>query len=275
MAKRWLITGVSSGIGKALMDAVIAHGDTVVGTVRKLPADGAPLPDNARLAILDVTDPASVARGVTEAVDWMGGVDVLVNNAGSGMFGVVEACSIDDFRKVLEVNYFGLISVTQAVLPHLRESKGTLVNLGSISSFIAMGGTAPYGSAKHAVLGLTESLHEELKPLGVKVIAAMPGGFRSHFWNEGSNTIREGLDDIYGKYPAGQIRARTQEHAGNEMGDPAKLASLLIELASHDDPPLFLMLGGDALEYASQKRDSLVAELEAYQAVGRATAFDS
>jgi len=142
-------------------------------------------------------------------------------------------------------------------------------------AFIALGGTAPYGSAKHAVLGLTESLHEELKPLGVKVIAAMPGGFRSHFWNEGSNTIREGLDDIYGKYPAGQIRARTQEHAGNEMGDPAKLASVLIELASHDDPPLFLMLGGDALEYASQKRDSLVAELEAYQAVGRATAFDS
>lgn len=277
MANRWLITGVSSGLGKALMDAVVDHGDTVVGTVRRMPEEDPYAgrgPGKARLVSLDVTSPDSVARGTAEALEWMGGVDVVVNNAGAGMFGPVEVCSLDDFRRVMEVNYFGLINVTRTVLPHLRASKGTLINVASMAAFLAMGGTAPYTASKHAVLGVTESLRDELTPLGVRVIATLPGGFRTDFWSERSNTIREGLPEVYGNQPAGQVRQSSQQHVGNEMGDPVKLSRLVIDIVGRDDPPLYLVLGGDALEYVGAKRDAMARELEAHRAIGLATAFD-
>src|SRR3546814_11480617 len=115
----------------------------------------------------------------------------------------------------MEVNYFGLINVTQAALPLLRASKGTLINVASMAAFLAMGGTAPYTASKHAVLGVTEALHEELSPLGVKVIAALTGGFRHDFWSERSNTIREGLPDVSGRKTAGREKGR---RAGRAKG---------------------------------------------------------
>src|SRR3546814_19617481 len=120
----------------------------------------------------------------------------------------------------MEVNYCGLINVTQAALPLLRASKGTLINVASMAAFLAMGGTAPYTASKHAVLGVTEALHEELSPLGVKVIAALPGGFRTEFCSERSNTIREGLPAVYGGQSAGRIREQAPHHVGNRMSEP-------------------------------------------------------
>ena len=278
MSRRWLITGVSSGLGKSLMEAAIAHGDIVTGTVRRMPETNPYAeqgPGKGHLIAMDVTDEASVARGVAEAVDAMGGLDVVVNNAGSGMFGPVEVCTIDDFRQVLGVNYFGLVAVTQATLPHLRTSQGTLINVTSMAALLAIAGTAPYAAAKHAALGVTEALREELAPLGVKVVAALPGGFRTEFWSERSNTIRDGLADVYGDHPAGTIRQQSQLHVGNEIGDPAKLSRLLIEVAEHDDPPLYLVIGRDALDYVGAKRDMIGAELEANAGISQATAFDS
>src|SRR3546814_14508613 len=114
-------------------------------------------PCSGKLFALDVTKPDGSASGVAEALEWRGGVDVVVNKAGSGMFGPIEACAVDDFRQVMEVNYFGLINVNQAALPLMRASKGTLINVASMAAFLAMGGTAPYTESKPAVLGVTEA----------------------------------------------------------------------------------------------------------------------
>lgn len=273
--RRWLITGVSSGLGKALMEAVVAHGDKVVGTMRRFPD---PLPDyaaadNARLVTLDVTDPASVESAVAEAMEWLGGIDVVVNNAGAGMFGVVEACSIDDYRFAMDVNYFGTVAMCRATLPHLRSAQGTLINVSSMSGMEGYGGTSAYAASKHAVVGLTEALHAELSPLGVRVMISLPGGYRTDFWEARSNTIRTGLGDIYGTYPCGQITERTQEHAGNELGDPAKLASLMIELVESETLPLYLVGGADGMAAVEAKGAAIAADMERNRTVSVATAY--
>jgi NAD(P)-dependent dehydrogenase (short-subunit alcohol dehydrogenase family) len=274
--RRWLITGVSTGLGRSVMEAVLRRGDDVVGTVRTLP-DHDPAqdigPGRLKLIRLDITDPASIATALPAAAEWLGGIDVLVNNAGAGMFGPVEVCSVEDFARVMEVNYFGLVNVTRAALPYLRESKGVLVNVASMAAMLAMGGTAPYAASKHAVLGLSEALAGELEPFGIRVIVPMPGGFRTNFWSERSNVIREGLEDVYAMHPAGQIRAQSSAHRGNEMGDPAKLAEALIDVVGASNPPLYLVLGGDALDYVGAKRDAIAADVERMRSVAVSTAF--
>lgn len=274
--RRWLVTGVSSGLGRTLVQALARRGHAVVGTVRRAGSEGdlADLP-GVHIVRLDVTDPASVASGMAEAVALLGGLDVLVNNAGSGMFGPVEVCSDEDFRACMEVNYFGLLRVTRAGLPHLRASRGVLINFGSISSFITLGGTAPYAAAKHAVLGASESLHDELRHVGVKVIVPMPGGFRTDFWTEQNNTIREGLQEVYGPYPCGNIREQSSHHVGHEVGDPVKFADALIDVAASDDPPLHFVLSRDALDYVGGKLERMVAELQSTRAIDEAIAFDT
>lgn len=275
--RRWLITGVSSGLGRALMEAVIVHGDDVVGTVQRLPDNAQPPgkgPGRGRYVMLDVTRSDMIAPAMATAAEWLGGIDVLVNNAGIGTFGAVEACSIDDYRRSMEVNYFGVVAVTKAAFPYLRASRGTLFNVASMAAFVAMGGTSAYTVSKHAILGLTEALREELAPFGVRVIASLPGGFRTEFWSTRSNTIRDGLGEVYGRHPAGQIRQRSQAHAGHELGDPDRLAQLVIRLVEHEDPPLYLVAGADALDYVETKRRRMAAELETQYAIGTSTAFD-
>jgi NAD(P)-dependent dehydrogenase (short-subunit alcohol dehydrogenase family) len=273
MKRKWLITGVSSGLGRSLMEAVARHGDDVAGTVRTLP-DAEPNlgPGRVKLFRMDVTDGAAIGPAVAAAADWLGGIDVVVNNAGSGVFGPVEVCDVADYARAMEVNFFGPLAVTKAALPYLRESKGMLFNVASMAAFIAMGGTSAYTASKHALLGASEALREELAPLGVRVVVPMPGGFRTNFWSEQSNTIREGLDEVYGGHASGQIRTRSQQHVGNEFGDPRKYAELLIRLAEAD-PPLFLVVGRDALDYIEAKRSAMLAELESQRLVAEATAF--
>ncbi len=276
MADRcWLITGVASGLGKALMEAVVQHGDRVVGTVRREPH---PLPAfagaaNARLVTLDLNDPASVAHGVAEAADWLGGIDVLVNNAGVGMFGVVEACSIDDFRLAMDVNYFGTVAMCQSALPHLRAARGTLINVASMAGMEAFGGTAAYAASKHAVVGLTEALHAELAPLGVRVMLSLPGGYRTNFWSARSNTIRDGLGDVYGAYPCGQVTERSQQHVGNELGDPARLARLMIAMVEGETLPLYLVGGADGIAVVEAKVTAITADMERNREVSIGTAY--
>jgi NAD(P)-dependent dehydrogenase (short-subunit alcohol dehydrogenase family) len=259
------------------MEAVLRRGDDVAGSVRTLPNDDVTRetgPGKLKLFPMDVADPASISQAVPAAAEWLGGIDVLVNNAGAGMFGPIEVCSIDDFRRVMEVNYFGLVGCIQAALPYLRQSKGTLVNVGSMASVLAMPGSAPYAASKHAVLGLSEALAGELEPFGIRVIVPMPGGFRTNFWSERSNVIREGLEDVYGTHPAGRIREQSSAHQGNELGDPAKLAETLIDVIGADNPPLYLVLGGDALAYVGDKRDAMVTNLNETREIAVATAFN-
>src|SRR6185437_321475 len=132
-------------------------------------------------------------------------------------------------------------------------------------------GTAPYVASKHAVLGLSEALSAELAPLGVRVLVAMPGGFRTEFWSERSNTIRENPEAVYGAYPFGQIRQRASAHRGHELGDPDKFAELLVKVVAQDQPPLYLVLGADALELVEAKRKRMIADIEGQKVTAVAT----
>lgn len=275
-SRRWMITGVSTGLGRALMEAALERGERVVGTLRSIRDTEdveARWPGQAKIVTLDVTKPESVTRAVAEAISWLGGLDVLVNNAGLGVFGPVEVCAVEDFAYCMDVNYYGLLRVTRAALPFLRESKGVLVNVASMAAIWANGGGAPYTAAKHAVVGVSEALHAELSPLGVRVICPLPGGFRTNFW-DAKTSIREGLPEIYGSYPCGQITEQLKAHIGHEMGDPVKYANTLIDLTALGSPPLYFVVGADALLLVGRKVEAMSSELNQNRAVSTATAFD-
>ena len=179
----WLITGVSSGFGRALAEAVLAKGDTVAGTVRNEAAKSEfekLAPGKAVGIRLDVTDQASVRRGVEEAEKKTGGIDVLVNNAGYGLEGAVEEVTLEQIRSQFEVNVFGAVSVIQAALPYMRKRRaGHIVNITSMGGLTAFPGVGIYNGSKFALEGISEALAKEVKPLGIKVIIVAPGSFRT------------------------------------------------------------------------------------------------
>jgi NAD(P)-dependent dehydrogenase (short-subunit alcohol dehydrogenase family) len=274
--RRWIITAVSTGLGNAMMRAVLDRGDHLVGTVRDLSVAReieALAPGRVSVVHFDVTELGSADSLVAEAVSRLGGLDVLVNNAGAGIFGPVEACTDDDFRRMMEVNYFGPVRLLRSALPHLRSTRGAVVNVASMAGIIAMPGTSPYTSAKHAMVGLSEALAAELAPLGVRVIIALPGGFRTNFWSERTTTIRDDFNGIYAPHMAGQIRRLSSAHVGNELGDPAKLPKALFAALDANAPPLHLVLGADALELVSAKVDQVQADLSKCTTLAAETAF--
>jgi NAD(P)-dependent dehydrogenase (short-subunit alcohol dehydrogenase family) len=274
--RRWLITGISAGLGKALMRAVLDRGDHVVGTVRDLSVAReieSLAPGRVSVVHFDVTDRGSADTVVAEAVSRLGGLDVLVNNAGAGIFGPVEACTDDDFRRMMEVNYFGPVRLLRAALPHLRSTRGAVVNVASMAGIVAMPGTSAYTAAKHAMVGLSEALAAELEPLGVRVIIALPGGFRTNFWSERATTIRDDFNGIYAPYMAGQIRRLSSAHVGHELGDPAKLPTALFAALDATESPVHLVLGADALQFVLAKVDQVQADLNKCTSLAVATAF--
>jgi hypothetical protein len=207
-------------------------------------------------------------------VSRLGGLDVLVNNAGAGVFGPVEACSEDDYRRMMEINYFGPVRLLRAALPHLRASRGAAVNVASMAGMLAMPGTSAYSTAKHAIVGLSEALAEELAPLGVKVILVLPGGFRTNFWDARTTTIRDDFEGLYAPYMAGQIRKLSAAHVGNEPGDPAKLPAALFAALDAPEAPVHLVLGADALKQVAAQLERTRADLEKCRDLTVSTAFD-
>ena len=137
----------------------------------------------------------------------------------------------------------------------------------------AFGGTAGYAASKHAVVGLTKALHVELGPLGVRVTMTLPGGYRTDFWSPRSNTIQEGLGEVYGGYPCGQVAQRPQQHVRNELGDPARLARLMIALVEGEALPLYLVGGADGMAVAEAKGAEIAADVERDRAVSVGTAY--
>jgi NAD(P)-dependent dehydrogenase (short-subunit alcohol dehydrogenase family) len=274
--RRWIITGVSTGLGNALMRAVLDRGDHLVGTVRDLNLAGAIeaiAPERVSVLHFDVTEAGSADRLVAQAVSRLGGLDVLVNNAGAGVFGPLEACTDDDFRRMMEVNFFGPVRLLRAALPHLRSSRGAVINVASMAGIVAMAGTSAYSTAKHAMVGLSEALAAELAPLGVRVITALPGGFRTDFWSARTTTIRDDFNGIYAPYMAGQIRRLSSAHVGNELGDPAKLPKALFAALDAAEPPVHLVLGADALQQVSAKVEQVQADIDRCSTLAAATAF--
>jgi NAD(P)-dependent dehydrogenase (short-subunit alcohol dehydrogenase family) len=203
-----------------------------------------------------------------------GRLDILVNNAGFGIFGAVEVCTDDDFRRVMETNFFGLVRLTRAALPYLRASKGTVVNYSSVAGLVGNPGFAPYNASKFAVEGLSEALAEELRAFDVKVMVVEPDGFKSEFFSDRAQHIRAEAGGVYDGTPGGSAGAALDAYVGNEPGDPKKLSQAVLKALDSPNPPFRLLLGAMGLASVQAKIDRLKADMDAWREVSLATAYD-
>ena len=271
----WLITGASGGLGRALMTAALARGDRVAGTVRdpKLIAELEALaPGRAHGLIADMGDEASVHAAVEAAETRLGGLDILVNNAGYGLVGAVEEASLAEVRAQFEVNVYGPIAPIQAALPHFRLRKaGYIINITSVSGLPAWAGTGIYCGSKHALEGIGRTLAQEVEPLGIKVTNIEPGGIRTDFAGRSLRVAARKIDDYTAT--AHNAERTLGSHAGQEGGDPAKMAAAILRIAGQPDAPLQLLLGADAVHYATQSWAAFQEEFGRWAPLSLSTGF--
>jgi NAD(P)-dependent dehydrogenase (short-subunit alcohol dehydrogenase family) len=270
MTRTWLITGSSRGLGRALAEAVLAAGHNVVATARD-PEQVRDLvdahPGRARAVALDVTDRTAAAAAVAATVEAFGRLDVLVNNAGYANVNSIEDFAEEDFRAQLETNLWGVINVTRAALPVLREQgAGHIIQVSSVGGRVTTPGIGPYQTAKWAVEGFSGVLAKEVEPLGVKVTIIEPGGFRTD-WAGASMTVHD-LRDAY--EPTVGVMNRYREGAVSN-GDPAKAAQAILKIASVPEPPLRLLLGSDAFKVAREADEAKIANDEAWKELTHST----
>jgi NAD(P)-dependent dehydrogenase (short-subunit alcohol dehydrogenase family) len=272
MAKTFLITGVSSGFGRALAEAALRDSHTVVGTVRKESDRQVfeKLGKGAHAVILDVTDTARIAPAVTEIEQRIGAIDVLVNNAGYGHEGILEESSIDNLRRQFDVNVFGAVAMIQVVLPAMRKRRaGHILNITSMGGIITLPGLSYYHGSKFALEGISETLGKEVKDLGIKVTAIEPGGFRTDWAGRSMVRAERSISDYDGLIEP--IRKRRMELSGWQVGDPTKAAQAMLKVAMSDNPPAHLLLGSDAVRLVDEKMKSLQADFDAWKGVSLST----
>jgi NAD(P)-dependent dehydrogenase (short-subunit alcohol dehydrogenase family) len=245
----WLITGCSTGLGRALAEAVIAAGHNAVVTARDVGrvADLADDRADRVLALpLDVTDPAQVTNAVSQAEEKFGAIDALVNNAGYGYRAAVEEGDDADIRTLFETQFFGAVAMIKAVLPGMRARRsGAIVNISTIGVQIMPVGSGYYAASKAALEGMSGSLRAELQPLGISVTVVEPGAFRTDFAGRSLTQSSTVIDDY--AETAGKRRKEHDTMHGTQPGDPAKAAQAIIAAVESDEPPAFLLLGNDAL----------------------------
>jgi NAD(P)-dependent dehydrogenase (short-subunit alcohol dehydrogenase family) len=251
--KVWLITGSTRGLGRALAEAVLAAGHKLLATGRdpgKLSDLVARYGDQVRAVALDVTSEQAATNAVVETIKAFGRLDVVANNAGYGDVCPIEDMSMDEFRAQIEANLFGVVHVTKAALPFMREQgSGHILQFSSVGGRIGPIGRAAYAAAKWGVEGFSEVLSKEVGPLGVKVTIIEPGGFRTDFAGS-STSIREGRPEY--DATVGKIARFQRDFNGKQPGDPAKAAAAVLRITGIDNPPLRLILGSDAFQAIEQ-----------------------
>lgn len=271
----WLITGCSTGLGRALAEAVIAAGHNAVVTARdaRAVADLADAAPERVLAVaLDVTEPAQVTSAVQRADERFGGVDVLVNNAGYGYRGAVEEGDDAEVRALFETHFFGTVAMIKAVLPGMRAARGgAIVNISSIGAQLTPVGSGYYSAAKAAIEGMSGSLRGELAPLGISVTVVEPGAFRTDFAGRSLVQSATVIDDYAAT--AGQRRKENDTMHGNQAGDPAKAGNAIIEAVESPEPPGFLLLGPDALALYRYAAEARAAEIGKWEGLTGSTDF--
>jgi len=272
----WMITGASRGIGAHIAAAALAHGDAVVATARNAAAIeerfGPGHPGLLAVA-LDVTDEAQAARAVAAALERFGRIDVLVNNAGYGLLGAVEEASADEVRRLYETNVFGLLNVTRAVLPQMRERRrGHVINISSLGGYRSAAGFGVYCSTKFAVEGLTEALHAELAPLGIHATVGEPGYFRTEFLEGQSLVTSPRMLADYAD-SAGRVREAARQISLNQPGDPERLAQAMLTLVEAPRPPLRLPMGTDTLQTIADKHAFVEQETAEWRGLAASTDF--
>lgn len=269
----WLITGCSSGFGRALVDVALTHGDRVVATARQPGSIGDLAGDRVLVVPLDVTRQDQIDAAVQASLERFGRIDVLVNNAGYSSVGAVEEIDLDDLRALMETMFFGAVALTKAVLPHMRErGSGVIVQISSQGGQMSFAGGGAYSAAKFALEGLSEALADEVKPLGIRTLIIEPGAFRTDLMGARFHRSRE-IDAYAGT--VGLARAYLDSANGTQAGDPRKAAEAILTAVRVEEPPLRLALGADAVDALRAKHERLRNDLESWEAVSRNTAFDS
>jgi NAD(P)-dependent dehydrogenase (short-subunit alcohol dehydrogenase family) len=273
----WLITGCSTGLGRALAQAVLAHGHNAVVTARNVSTVediAAAFPDTALALPLDVTDRAQISSAVQQARTRFGGVDVLVNNAGYGYRAAVEEADDADIRQLFDTNVFGAVDMIKAVLPDMRANRaGAILNISSIGARISPAGSGYYSATKAALEGLSGSLHKELQPLGISVTVVEPGAFRTDFAGRSLTQSATVIDDYAAT--AGQRRKENDTMDGNQAGDPAKAGAAILAAVESPEPPTFLLLGPDALAAYRYIAEGRANEIAKWEKLTASTNFDS
>jgi NAD(P)-dependent dehydrogenase (short-subunit alcohol dehydrogenase family) len=271
----WFVTGASSGFGRAIAKEVLARGDRLVATGRD-PDALQPLvgEDGSRaMAIgLDITDADAVRAAVDEAVARFGCIDVVVNNAGYVHVGAVEELDDEEWRRLIDTDLFGAINVTRAVLPHMRgQRSGHLVQMSSLNGVEGLPGGGYYVASKFALEGLSESLADEVAPLGIKVTIVEPGPHRTRLLSGPSAKSSEPISDYADS--VGMVREQLEQLDGHQPGDPERAARAIVEAVEAPDPPRRLPLGTMALDHIRAKLRGQLEELEAWAELSASSDF--
>jgi NAD(P)-dependent dehydrogenase (short-subunit alcohol dehydrogenase family) len=275
--RTWLVTGCSSGLGRAIAQECLEAGDRVVVTARRRAAIeplAAGFPTLALPLELDVTEQASVDAAVAAAREWAGEIDVLVNNAAYGLYGAVEEVSDDEIRAVFETNLLGVARLLRAVLPHMRVRRsGTVVNIGSVAGIVGGPGNGFYAASKFGIEALSEAMHAELRPLGVRAILVDPSGIRTDFHGRSYKRARRVIADY--EETAGKGIAANIGLDGRQAGDPRRIARTIRTLVSSEDPPLRMLVGASCVDRVRAKLTGMLEQLARWEKVSRAVDFDA
>ncbi len=269
MKKNWLITGCSTGFGRALALEALAQGHHVAVASRNT-KDVSDIiekyPDLALAVTLDVTNKQQITDAVKLTIEKFGSVDVLVNNAGVGYFGAIEESEDDAVRNMFDINVFGLANMIQEVLPFMRKQKsGHILNVASIGGLRSFPGVGFYNATKYAVDGLSEALYKEVSPLGIKVTIIAPSGFRTDWAGRSANDTKIKIDDY--NQTARKNMGDIRKSSGNQPGDPVRAAKAMIMITEVENPPLRLLLGAGALKGARLKIEELKHDFETWAEV--------
>jgi NAD(P)-dependent dehydrogenase (short-subunit alcohol dehydrogenase family) len=270
--KTWFITGISRGLGLALAKAVLAEGDTVIGTVRGGTPDLKAAPGKLQVLTVDMADGAAAETALKQAFAQAGRIDVIVNNAGYGLLGATEKATDEELTRIFAVDVFAPFRIIRAALPALRaQGAGHIVNITSVAGRAPAAGYSLYAAVKYALEGLSASLVQELAPFGIKVTAVAPGAFRTDFLS--AHSIRKSDADHAYAENIGRITAAFDANDGKQIGDPARGAQAIIAAVNASNPPIHLLLGSDALRRAREKLDAVIEEIDRWEDLTRSTDF--
>ena len=272
--KIWYITGASKGIGFSLVKKLLENGHRVAATSRTIEAleklDGNP--ENFLPLEVDLKNEQSIRQSVEKTVQQFGGLDVIVNNAGYGLGGAIEEVSSTEIEENFQINFFAVVKVIQQALPYLRNQRsGHIINISSIAGFAPGLGWSMYSSAKFAITGLSEALANDLKPLGIRVTAVLPGWFRTHFAKPDSIAFSQNKIDDYQFLRA--AHQKMNEIDGKQLGNPEKAADVFIKLVDHENPPVLLFMGSDAIQRAENKIAELAEQIQYWKELSTSTDF--
>ncbi len=275
-SSRWLITGCSTGIGREIARCALEAGHRVAVTARRVETVADFVDDFGDQAIalpLDVTDRGAIDAAVLACQEAFGGIDVLVNNAGYGYLSAVEEGDDTEVRRLFDTNYFGVVDTLKAVLPGMRRrGSGRVINISSMTGLVANPPNAYYSSTKFALEALTEALAKEVGPLGVKVTAVEPGGFRTDWAKRSMKEATVPIDDYAGD--VGVRKDLIKQFADHLPGDPRKVGEAVVMIAGLDDPPLRLLLGADVLKATRDKLAELAASIDEWEPVTLDVGFE-